>query len=174
MDKDFFNNVISYCEEHHIKSLSNSTKDNDILIEKCRKAKEITILSTTGHTLIKMLSTHVFVESLLNKAKINIIIPNEYSDFHYDVATLERPENIEGRFEELREEYESVIGLLVEAYKKAKDQSDDIGSIDIYCAYTMLRQTITLVKGEDSVYGTMSIKIFNHKKERKKERENKD
>ena len=159
MDKDFFNNVTSYCEEHHIKSLSNSTKDNDTLIEKCRKAKEITILSTTGHTLIKMLSAHVLVESLLNKAKIRVVIPNECSDFHYDVATLERPENIEERFKELKEEYESAIGLLVEAYKKAKDQSDDIGTIDIYCAYTMLRQTITLIKGEDSIYGTMSITI---------------
>ena len=159
MDEEFYKHVVSYCEEQHISSMNNKITDNPLLIEKVKTADEIVILSTTGASIIKILSSHAFVDALKNKATIKIIVPNQDSQFLRDVARSERPDNLEARFKELHDEFDQAMGYLIEAYKKAKSQQDDVGVIEYYCSYTLLRQTLVLTKKDNDVYGSMSTTL---------------
>ena len=159
METKFFKDVISYCEKHHIKAINNAFEDGNTLVQRVKNAKEVTILSTTGSAIIKRLSTEAFYDALLNGVKIRIIVPNQYSNFLLNVAQLERPENPYARFEELNHEYEAAMGYLIEVYQKAKKVKDDIGTIEYFCSYNMLRQTVILVKGEDDVFASLSLTV---------------
>ena len=159
MDENFYHNVVSYCEEQDICSMKNKITDNPVLIERVKKADEVVILSTTGASIIKVLASNALVDALKNKATIKIIVPNQDSDFLYDVARSERPDDTETRFKELHNEYDQAMGYLIEAYKKAKSQQDDIGTIEYYCSYTLLRQTLVLTRINDDVYGSMSTTL---------------
>ena len=159
MEESYYKNVLSYCEKHGIESINNALLDTGVLVNKVKEADEIIILSTTGASLIKKLSTEAFLNALLNRAKIKVIVPNQYSDFLYNVAELERPNQTKERFDELNEEFNSVLGYLIEVYTKAKRIKDDIGTIECFCAYNMLRQTIILVRKNEDVFGSLSITI---------------
>lgn len=159
MEDSFYRNVIAYCEKHHIKTINNAFEDNNSLVTRVKNAKEITILSTTGSAIIKKLATEAFIVALVNGAKIRVIVPNQYSNFLYNVAQLERPDSPEVRFEELNHEFEAAMGYLIEAYQKAKKIKEDIGTIEYYCSYNMLRQTIIMVKSESDVFVSMSLTI---------------
>ena len=159
MENQFYKNVISYCEKHHIKAINNAFEDGNTLVSRVKNAKEVTILSTTGSAIIKRLSTEAFYDALLNGVKIRIIVPNQYSNFLLNVAQLERPENPYARFEELNHEYEAAMGYLIEVYQKAKKVKDNIGTIEYFCSYNMLRQTVILVKGEDDVFASLSLTV---------------
>lgn len=164
MDEHEFKSISCFCEENGIISLTNHAPLSTEIKEKSEIADEITIVSTTGASLIKELASDSFVKALVNKTKINVILPNQYSDFCYDVAEIERINNhseFVENIDRIAKEYSAVIGYLKEAYINAKRESigQDIGTITCYCSYTLLRQTIYILKKGNLLTGWASMTL---------------
>ena len=142
-----YNYFISYCEQQNIKKI----QDQSIPIEELKKnllnCDEIVIFSTTGIGVLRNLRENVFVDALLKGINIHVIVANPYSDFCQDVALIEDLYN-DGDLRKgpLASEFNTGFGYLKEAYDKAKEKKGykPLGDIKLYCAYTLLRQTIVM------------------------------
>ncbi len=152
MSREEYSKVLEYCDEQGIKRLQCTTMPSEEIKRKISQAKEIIIVSTTGEGLLKMLSAEALSNALAEKCDIKIVLPNQYSAFCRDVAEIESPNATEVNLTRLANEFNNVISYLNETVIKAKEKTQNIGTVTVYCAYTLLRQTVTLAKSEKSTW----------------------
>lgn len=165
-----WNNILKYCEDFGITRISNNAKEIGDMKTRLANCSSIFIVSTTGANLIKTLTTEFLPKVLADGADITVILPNKGSDFIRDVAEIEKePDDyddvsVADNFQRLKGEFMYVIGYLRECVKKACKQLDvkkgSMGHVYIACAYTMLRQTITLgVRSDGSLVAFMTTTL---------------
>lgn len=157
MSQESYSNILEYCQRYGIKQFKNTTLPSLLLKEKVARAQEVILLSTTGASLIKILSADSFPKALSRGCKISVLLPNQYSAFCDDVAQIERPDAKEENASRLAQEYAASIEYLKDAVNAGGNSA---GSITCYCASNLLRQTILLVReSEDSVWGWVSLTL---------------
>lgn len=159
-----YDSILKYCDKYGVKQLKNEKLD---IKEKLTDVKSLYIISTTGANLVSNLSKHL-KDLLISGTDITVILPNKLSDVCNDIALIEclDQSNIQSQFEINKKRicngYENVMTTLCEcvsyAYSKYNDHT--IGKVSVCCAFTMLRQTITLaVKNDDTLWSWMSITL---------------
>ncbi len=159
MNADEYAKILQYCDTQGVKRLQNATMPAEEIKRKVRAAKELVLVSTTGDGVLKMLSSEALASALAAKCDIKIILPNQYAAFCADVAEIERPDDTEANLRRLSNEFSNVITYMNETVVKAKAASSEIGTVTVYCAYTLLRQTILLAKTEQSTWGWISMTL---------------
>lgn len=160
MPPQTYTGILEYCEAYGITQIKNTTMPSETLKAKVSQAKEVILLSTTGASLIKSLCTGAFPDALANGCKISVLVPNQHSQYCVDVSEIERPDAAEQNLDRLDHEFSSVMVYLKESWEEACKRSgqEPSGSITCYCAHTLLRQTILLVKNQDdTVWGWVSL-----------------
>ena len=161
MPEYVYEDLLSFCENENIIRFGyGSVYKPKEINDKCRLARTIFIVSTTGASLTKILKEDALKDALLNGATINIIIPDRGSLFCTDVAKAECCRD--GYSEVIKElnkrriesEFEATFQYLNEAYclaenERGKKKHKNIGTLTVYCSRTLLRQTIFLAVSED-------------------------
>ena len=156
-----FYDIVQYCESNGIEKITDHTLELSTIIDRLRKYDEIYILSTTGANLISGLSTSFLEEALLNRKNLTVLIPNKYSAFCTDVAEIESPTDTDGNLRRLANAFDDIMTNLQRCIDAAasKSKGRPIGHIFVGCAYTILRQTITLGVSGTSFWGWLSITV---------------
>lgn len=160
MPADAYHNIMEYCESYGVRQIKNATLPAQLLKSKVAQAKEVILLSTTGASLVRLLSADAFPAALSKGCKISILVPNQHSQFCADVAEIERPDAVEENLDRLDHEFDSVLSYLNEAWQEARRRcpEEGLGSITCHCSYSLLRQTILLVKNhDDTVWSWISL-----------------
>ena len=157
-----YDSILRYCDSFGIKQLKNTTLDPETLISNLADVKQLYIISTTGANMISLLSSKYLTEALLKGIRVSVVLPNKLSDVCNDIAEIETPDQIEDNKLRLCNGFNDVMTnlqkCLNDAYKLSADSK--IGSIKVYCAFTLLRQTITLaIKNDDTIWGWMSMTL---------------
>lgn len=158
MSNDEFDNLLKYCQEEGItKFKKGAVYSPDEMKKKFSQAKTVYIVSTTGAGLLKTMKEEVIPAAILNGAVVNVILPDQNSQFCIDVAKAEcfQLEDIvkEQNVQRISHEFEHSIQYLNEAYLKAQKIADErhqtlTGKLNAYCSGTLLRQTLVLVESE--------------------------
>ena len=165
MSESTYNHLLRYCEKESIIKFGTgsiySQKEMDL---RCKKSRTLYIVSTTGAGLLKTLKEAALRNALVNKAQINIIIPDRGSLFCKDVAEAEccrdgYNEVIEYQNKHrIESEFEATIQYLNEAYCLAQKEQKELGKIIVYSSRTLLRQTLFLtVADDDSTWGWITM-----------------
>lgn len=157
-----YDSILRYCDSFGIKQLKNTTLDPETLISNLDDVKQLYIISTTGANLISLLSSKYLTEALLKGIRVSVVLPNKLSDVCNDIAEIETPDQIEDNKLRLSNGFNDVMTNLQKCLNDAYNLSADskIGSIKVYCAFTLLRQTITLaIKNDDTIWGWMSMTL---------------
>lgn len=154
MSREEYGKILEYCDGHGIDAVTDMPLASSEIKAHIQGAKEITLFATTGAGLIKTIAMDALTEALLSGTNINVILPNQYSDFCGDIAVIERADDEEGvkaNYKRLADEFDAVTGYLKEAVKAAKSRcgEEKIGEVTCYCSYTLLRQTIFLAEYAD-------------------------
>lgn len=132
------------------------------------RGHDIYILATTGAGLIRALAPQFIPQALSSGSNITVLIPNSDSPYIDDVAEVEaRKINVDDTAKEkanqkkrLRDEFASVVQYLREGQSNGiQMNSTGCGKIYLGCAYTLLRQTVTLAADEDTLWGWMSLTV---------------
>ena len=87
-----YDNILKYCDEYGIKKFKNYTLSKEDLQANLQNSKELKIISTTGDSLIESISTSILPQLLSEKCNVTILMPNKYSSFCNDVASIEEYE----------------------------------------------------------------------------------
>lgn len=163
MTREAYDRLPGYCASHGIDAVRDVPLPPETIKAHLRGAKRITLFTTTGAGLLKVISADAVTDALLRGADIRVILPNPYSDFCADVAAIEEdgdPLSQEANLKRLNSEYEAVVGFLQEAVKAASARADGrpVGQAACYCAYTLLRQTVFLAEyGDGRSWGWSSL-----------------
>lgn len=155
---DTYENINSYCTDYGISRLSNSSLSSYELDEHLAAFQEIYILATTGSGLITNLASQFLPAALARGVNFYILIPNRYSDYINDVAEIESPDGTESHKQRFAQEFDLVIHNLQDCLRRSRRINREAqGQVYVGCAYTLLRQTITLGKNGDRLWGWMSL-----------------
>lgn len=165
MSESVYKNLLRYCEQESIVKFGDgAVYTQKEMIERCRKAKKIYLISTTGAGLLKTLKEDALKKALWNKAEIKIIIPDRNSLFCKDVAEAECCRDgynviIENQNKRrIESEFEATIQYLNETYCLAQKRHKNIGKIIVYSSRTLLRQTLFLtISQENSSWGWINM-----------------
>ena len=157
MSENVYNNLLRYCEQESIiKFGDGSVYTQSEMIDRCKNAKKIYVVSTTGAGLLKTLKEDALKKALWNKAEINIIIPDRGSLFCKDVAEAECCRDgyntvIENQNKRrIESEFEATVQYLNETYCLAQKRHKSIGSITVFSCRTLLRQTLFLTVSQEN------------------------
>ena len=160
---DDYNAILSYCENYGIKQFKNTSLTSDVLTQKLANSKRLYIISTTGVGMINTLDSVGYLKSaLLSGCDIYFVLPNKSSQLCNDVAQIESPNEAKQHQKRLSSEFDNALKYLQSSVNSASSEAkaNKTGKVFICCAYTLIRQTITLsVKNDDSVWGWMSVTI---------------
>ena len=160
---DDYNAILSYCEHYGIKQFKNTSLTSDILTQKLENSKRLYIISTTGVGMINTLDSVGYLKNaLLSGCDIYFVLPNKLSPLCNDVAHIESPNEAKQHQKRLSSEFDNALKYLQSSVNSANSEAkaNKTGKVFVCCAYTLIRQTITLsVKNDDSVWGWMSITI---------------
>lgn len=158
IDINTYNKVNRYCSDYGIIGFQNTGLTGDEWNEKLSRYRDVFILATTGAGLINVLVSKYIPNALSKGTHFHILIPNRYSDFIKDVAEIESPNNSEEIRERFSNEFQNVILNLKNCLL---NNSNSVGTIDISCTYTLLRQTIVLATDDkkDKIWGWLSLTI---------------
>lgn len=159
MSASEYDKTIKYCQEQGVKRLQNTTMPAAEIKKRVSAANEVILVSTTGASVLNMLGKETLANALIAGCNIKIILPNQYSAFCADVAEIEQPQSVEKSIERLKNGFNDVITYMNESMTLAKQRCDTVGSVTMYCAYTLLRQTVLLVKMQESTWGWVSFTL---------------
>lgn len=157
-----YNNIMKYCSGAGVELFTDSGLSINQIKHYLGKYKDIFIMSTTGANIISSLSSEFIPEALKRGVNFTVLIPNMYSEFCNDVAEIEMPDDVESNCQRFANEYSNVLTNLKNSIQKAKESTETgtIGKIYFGCAFTYLRQTITLGRNEDGeAWGWMSFTL---------------
>ena len=157
-----YDSILKYCDKFGIKKLKNNTLGADEMLNNLNDTRQLYIISTTGANMINLLSSRYLTDALINGINVFIILPNKLSDVCNDVAFIETPSQVERNKSRLCNAFDDVMTNLQKCLDEAEQNinGQPIGSISVCCAFTLLRQTITLaIKNDDSFWGWMSITL---------------
>ncbi len=163
MTREAYDRLPGYCASHGIDSVRDVPLPPETIKARLRGAKRITLFTTTGAGLLKVISADAMTDALVRGAVIRVILPNPYSGFCEDVAAIEQdgdPLAQEANLKRLNSEYEAVVGFLQETVKAAAERAGGrpIGQAACFCGYTLLRQTVFLVEYADGAsWGWISL-----------------
>ena len=155
MSPEEFDNLLRYCQQEGITKFKKGSVYSTADMKKYfSMAKTVYIVSTTGAGLLKTLKEEVIPSALLNGADIHVFLPDQNSQFCMDVAMAEsyqqsgvvKKQNVR----RIAHEFEHSIQYLNEAFGKAKSIAGtaSIGTLNVYCSGTLLRQTLVMVEYE--------------------------
>ena len=157
-----YDSILKYCDRFGIKQLKNKTLSPDELLSSLEDAKKLYIISTTGANMINLLSSRYLTEALLKGVDVTVILPNRLSSVCGDIAEIETPDQIDDNKLRLSNAFNDVMTNLQKCLNEANRQCEGakIGSITVCCAFTLLRQTVTLaIKNDNSFWGWMSMTL---------------
>ncbi len=157
-----YNNILSYCSKAGVNLFTDSSLSINQIKQQLEKYKDIYIMSTTGANMINALASDFIPEALKRGVNFTVLIPNRYSEFCNDVAEIEMPDNMESNCQRFANAFSNVITNLKNSVQRANECTDknNIGKIYIGCAFTYLRQTITMGRNDDGdTWGWMSFTL---------------
>lgn len=148
-----------YCNKYGIEGFFDSALSPDFMIENLRDKSEIYILATTGTNVIAALASDFIANALVNGTSFTILVPNKYSSFINDVADIETPYDKNLSRDSFASQFENIIKTIKREILKANHiSSNNIkGSVYIGCAFTYLRQTVTLGVKNNKAWGYQSM-----------------
>ena len=150
--------INSYCADAGILRMSNHNLSSQELIEALAPCREIYILATTGSSLVTTLSASFLTPALASGARVFLFLPNRYSDYIADVAEIESPKRAETRKQDFATEFSRVINALRDCLLRSRRINPEAaGEVYVGCAYTLLRQTVTLGVNGDRLWGWLSM-----------------
>lgn len=153
--------IVQFCERNGIDSITDRAMDIRGFIDRLKNYHDIFIISTTGANLISGLASSFLENALLSGKNLTLLLPNKYSDFCADVAEIESSTDPEGNLNRLANAFADILTNLQRSVDSAaaKANGASIGKIHIGCAYTLLRQTITLGMNGEQYWGWLSITV---------------
>lgn len=153
--QEVYSNILEYCDEFGVTSVNTKPDSVKLVRDHMNDMDELLILSTTGRSLVHALSSEIMPQMLRNGVKVKMLLPNRYSSFMTDVAEIESPKNITDNQKRLSDEFTGVMNTLCRCLEEAGEANK--GEIQVGCCYTMLRQTITIVRKGNYVWGQLSL-----------------
>lgn len=159
---DDYNNILKYCLKSGVHLFTDSSLSINQIKCQLERFNDIYIMSTTGANMINALSSDFIPEALKRGVNFTVLIPNRYSEFCNDVAEIEMPDDKERNCRRFANEFSNVLTNLKNSVQKVNASADckNAGKIYIGCAFTYLRQTITLGRNDDGeTWGWMSFTL---------------
>lgn len=159
--KGTFEDIVLYCNDNGIEKIADKTLGLSSIMERLRGCNDVFVVSTTGANLISGLSTSFLEEELLAGNNFTLLLPNKFSAFLADVAEIESPNDIEGNTGRLANAFDDIMTNLQRCVDSAavKANGRPIGHVCVGCAYTLLRQTITIGLRGSSYWGWLSVTV---------------
>lgn len=157
-----YSDIVEYCEKFGIVRFRNSVLDARDLKRELACARTVKILSTTGASLISLLSNETFPELLAQGADIHVLLADKGSQFCRDVAKIETSSNFRENLDRITAEFDIVVLALKESLERAQKRSPlgKTGRVFIGSFGTALRQTILLAERRDgSGWGWISMTV---------------
>lgn len=154
--------IVEYCETFGIVRFRNSVLDARDLKKALSSARSVKILSTTGASLISLLSNETFPELLAAGAEIHVLLADKGSQFCRDVARIETASNFRENLQRITAEFDTVVLALKESIERARTRNPagELGKVFIGSFGTALRQTILLAERRDgSGWGWISMTV---------------
>lgn len=149
-----------YCRVNGIQGFSDIGLPLRRLIEKLRDKTELYIVTTTGINLICGLAAVFLPEALANGTSLTVMLPNQYSSFANDVASIESPKSAAIAVEDFAAQFEKIISTLLRVVQQSKTIKGNgrRGKVYVGCTFTVLRQTVTMGVSDDrEAWGWLSM-----------------
>ena len=149
-----------YCRTNGIQGFSDIGLPLRRLIGKLRDKRELYIVTTTGINLICGLAAGFLPEALANGTSLTVMLPNRYSSFANDVASIESPDSAAIAVEDFAAQFEKIVSTLLRAVQQSKTikESENRGKVYVGCTFTVLRQTVTMGVSDDrEAWGWLSM-----------------
>ena len=156
---DVYKYINAFCNKSGIRRITEANLEDEYLLQRLDKSKNIYIVSTTGGNLISKLAADFFPSALAKGTNIYMFLPNRDSEFVKDVAEIEAPNDKEENEKRFARQFDEVVFNLKDSYKRSRIINDKgEGEVFLGCTYNLLRQTIMLAVYEDgSAWGWISV-----------------